>query len=144
MNLVKINEIVARAPIHHPGTWQRKDGLQDGQPDIAVLQEGRREAPPFPLERAFGAPLSKWVTAVAENANSPIDYVAGSLLAATAAVIGNARAAKAFEDWEEPSVLWIGLLGDPSTSKSPVRTPAQKSLTEAAGLSGFAGVKLHQ
>lgn len=25
-----------------------------------------------------------------------------------------------------------------------VRTPAQKSLTEAAGLSGFAGVKLHQ
>lgn len=118
MNFQKMNEMIAGTAFHHSDAWQKKESPLEGQPDLGVLREGRREPPQLPLVNTFRH-LAPWVEAAAEASNSSVDYVAGSLLAAAAAAIGNSRVAEAFNSWREPAVLWLCLVGDPSTSKSP-------------------------
>jgi hypothetical protein len=88
------------------------------EPDASVLRQGRRAAPPLPIE-ALGPFWGEWVKDAAEGANCPVDYCAAPLLAAGAALIGNARWVSPWAGWEEPSVLWCGIVGDPSSNKSP-------------------------
>jgi hypothetical protein len=52
-----------------------------------------------------------------------VDYPAGTLLAIAAALIGNARRASPHRNWNEPTHLWVGLVGDPSAGKSPGMAP---------------------
>jgi hypothetical protein len=52
-------------------------------PDLSVLQEGRREAPSFPVE-LLGPFWCEWSKTAAEGANSPVDYAVIPLLAAGA------------------------------------------------------------
>lgn len=85
--------------------------------DLALLADGCAPAPRLQLD-LFGS-WGNWVATAAKAANAPADYVAGSLLSATAACIGNTRRALAGPDWREPCVLWFGLIGDPSCGKSP-------------------------
>lgn len=87
-------------------------------PDMGVL--GQTENPPvaFPIE-TFGGFWQNWLLITAENASAPVDYVAGGLLAATSALIGNARRISPWRGWEEPAALWIANVGRPSSSKSP-------------------------
>src|SRR6185369_16677812 len=77
----------------------------------------RRPAPEFPLDLL--APADAWIALAAESASVPADYIAGPLLAAFAALIGNARVVSPWEGWDEPFVLNVGLVGDPSSGKSP-------------------------
>jgi hypothetical protein len=105
------DSIVASVPMTGPADlWP--------DPDIAVLKEGRRDAPPLPI-RIFGPHWSEWLTRAAEGSNSPLDYPAMALLSAGAALIGNARWVAPWENWREPCILWCGLVGDPSSNKSP-------------------------
>ncbi|MBI3708708.1 MAG: DUF3987 domain-containing protein, partial [Proteobacteria bacterium] len=97
-------------------------------PDPAALQGFRRPPPALPLEQ-FG-PWAAWLGAAAEGAGAPVDYVAGPLLAAIAALIGTTRAASPGPGWVEPSVLWIGLVGDPSSGKSPGADPVLAPLAD--------------
>ncbi len=88
------------------------------EPDLSILGEGRKKPAIFPLE-VFGNYLRAWLSSAANFAGAPVDYVAGSLLAASSALIGNSRRISPWEGWDEPSALWIGLVGDPSSNKSP-------------------------
>ncbi len=91
-------------------------GVQDAI-DLSPLRDGRSEPPTLPID-LFGA-WSDWIERAAEAANAPADYVAASLLAGAAGVIGNSRWAEAWHGWSEPPTLWIGAVGDPSSGKSP-------------------------
>ena len=48
-----------------------------------------------------------------------MDYVAAGLLASAASLIGNARWVAPWDGWREPANLWIALVGNPSSGKSP-------------------------
>ena len=99
-----------RRPYHH------SEGLPE--PDMAVLQLQRREAPKLPIE-IFGEPWSRWISDTAEASACPVDYVAAPLLAAASAVIGHARWPRAGEAWAEPPHLWCASVGDSGDGKSP-------------------------
>jgi hypothetical protein len=86
-------------------------------PDMSVLRTARRSAPAFPLD-ALGGYWANWCRESAQAAAAPVDYVALPLLATTSALIGNARWA-AIGGWREPPHLWIGLVGESGSSKTP-------------------------
>lgn len=100
-------------PLHEARMGHRSQIL----PDLSILREGGSPPPTFPLS-SMGA-WQDWIKIAAEAANAPPDYVAGALLAAASAVIGNARWAEAWPGWAEPPILWVAALGKPSSSKSP-------------------------
>jgi putative DNA primase/helicase len=58
---------------------------------------------------------------MAHGAGAPVDYVGVSFLAVCASLIGGKRKVRPYADidWSEPCVLWTGLVGDPSSGKSP-------------------------
>jgi hypothetical protein len=93
-------------------------------PDATVLSAGRREPPPFPSD-LFDGRLFQLAKDLADGASAPVDYVAAAILGAAAAAIGGTRRAQAFKShkWTEPSILWWGLVGDPSSGKSPALDP---------------------
>ena len=107
-----------------PG-W-RADG-EPAEPDLGVLESYRRPAPPLPLE-LLGR-WGQWCADAAEGAGTPVDYVAGGLLGVAAGTIGNAVRVSPWRGWEEPSVLWVGLVGDPSSSKSPALDPFSRAVS---------------
>lgn len=90
-------------------------------PDTSFLADARRPAPPLPVE-VFG-PAGNWIVAAAEGSASPPDYVAVALLAASSALIGNARWVSPWPGWTEPPIIWAALVGPPSHSKSPAMDP---------------------
>lgn len=88
-------------------------------PDMSVLSAGRRE-PPTITKEMFG-PIWPLLSDMAQGAGAPVDYVAVSFLAVAASLIGGKRKVKPYAeaDWTEPCILWTGLVGDPSSAKSP-------------------------
>src|SRR5438067_11080154 len=95
-------------------------GLEQGwpEPDMSVLRPGRPRPPALPLS-IFGPVWAEWIASAAEAAACPPDYVAAPLLAAASALIGNARWAQATPGWAEPPHLWLGVVGDSGSGKSP-------------------------
>ena len=87
---------------------------------MSVLHENRLPAPAFPLD-AFGERLAPLLSELAESKSAPVDYVAGSLLATAAGLIGNARKASPWPGFTEPSIIWCCNVGSPSTNKSPAQ-----------------------
>jgi hypothetical protein len=87
-------------------------------PDMTVLRLNRRDPPPFPIA-VLGDGWAPWTRVTAEAAACPIDNVAAPLLACASALIGNARWAQATPGWAEPPHLWMGVVGDSGTGKSP-------------------------
>jgi hypothetical protein len=47
-------------------------------------------------------------------------YLACAILPPIAAAIGNSAVIQLKPDWSEPSVLWVGLVGESGTMKSPI------------------------
>jgi hypothetical protein len=88
------------------------------EPDMAVLRLHRRAPPKLPIE-VFGPEWGDWITAAADAAACPTDYVAAPLLAITSVLIGHARWAQATAGWSEPPHLWVGGVGDSGDGKSP-------------------------
>ncbi len=88
------------------------------EPDMSILQLERPRPPRLPLA-ALGPAWAEWITTAAEAASCPPDYVAAPLLAAASALIGHARWAKATPGWMEPPHIWLGVVGEPGTGKSP-------------------------
>lgn len=87
-------------------------------PDMSVLRLGRRAPPRLPAE-VFGPEWQSWIAEAAHAAACAPDYVAAPLIAATSALIGNARWAQATPGWSEPPHLWCGAVGDSGGGKSP-------------------------
>ncbi|MES3084961.1 DUF3987 domain-containing protein [Sphingomonas faeni] len=88
-----------------------------GVPDMAIVRANRMPPAPFPGE-TMGTlwPLMK---DLAEGAGAPVDYVATSILAVAASLIGGKRWVKPWDGWVEPCIFWNAIVGSPSSAKSP-------------------------
>ena len=87
-------------------------------PDRSLLGTGRRPSPQFPL--ALMKPFwADWIRSAAKSASAPVDYVGTSLLGTVSALLANVRRPHTGGGWGEPPILWIALVGSPSSGKSP-------------------------
>lgn len=91
--------------------------------DMSPLSGGLRDAPTFPTH-LLGAEVASVCVNLAEAKGAPVDYVVGGVLAVASGLVGNARWTEAWQGWREPIALWVGLVGGPSSSKSPALDPA--------------------
>lgn len=97
--------------------------------DLTYLGTGRTEPPRFPAE-LLGEVWGEWCVEHARARSLPADYVAASLLAVAASLIGNSRWARISPEWTEPAALWVALVGGPSSGKSPALDPVLKIVKE--------------
>lgn len=105
------------------GGWQA--------PDMTVLSGGRTVPPAMPTD-IFGT-LWPLISDLAAGAGSPVDYVAVGVLGVAASLIGAKRRVQPFittPTWQEPCVLWVAPVGDPSSNKSPAIDAATSPLRE--------------
>ena len=113
----KTIELFADDPLKLKGPGETSKLKEWGEPDMSVLSP-RRKPPEFPLE-LFGSFWSGWIAREAEGCSAPVDYVAMTLLSVVSALIGCSRRISPWNKWSEPPMLWIALVGDPSSNKSP-------------------------
>lgn len=88
------------------------------QPDMTLLQEGHCSPPSLPIE-LLDEHWQRWVRNTALSKGCPADYVFGDLIAAVAGLLGSARVASPWQGWTENSIVWVMLVGSPSSGKSP-------------------------
>ena len=95
------------------------------EPDMSIIGLRRRKPPVLPVD-VFGPAWADWIKATAEQANAPIDYIVGGLLPCGSALYGGARRIELWAGWLEPPFLNVGIIGDPSTRKTPSLRPLMK------------------
>src|SRR5215468_3576682 len=86
-------------------------------PDMSIVRRNRTPAPEFPVDVLGSA--ADWVKTTAESKSAPVSYVALGLFVTSAGCIGPKRRVSPWGDWNEPSILWGALVGEPSIVKSP-------------------------
>jgi DNA primase catalytic core len=87
------------------------------------------EIAPFPLE-VFPAPLREYVEVCARALPVPPDFVAAPIMAVLATAIGHARKFVIKESWQEGPRLFLAVVGDPGSRKSPALGKANDPLKE--------------
>jgi hypothetical protein len=95
-------------------------------PDPGILGDEMPSAPRLPLS-CFGAAVD-YIQRAAVGANAPPDYVAAMLLAAVSGLVGKALAVRINESWYEPLILWLAIIGPPSSGKTPAAKFVRKRL----------------
>lgn len=101
----------------------------DSEPDMDILKT-KILLPAPKLNTKIFKGLEDWVIQTSETTNAPVDYVAFSLLAGAAGVVGLSRSISPWAGWEESCCLWVGAIGEPSSGKTPATTPIRKILNE--------------
>lgn len=86
-------------------------------PDMSLLSPPQTTPPSFPIE-AFGE-WADWIREAAEGKGAPPDYIAATLMTVVSSFIGNTRVISPWDDWTEPPMLWVAIVGSPSAGKSP-------------------------
>jgi hypothetical protein len=100
------------------------------EPDLTLLQPDREDPPDCPVREIFGMVWGGWIETAADARNAPVDYVVAALLAIAASLLGNSRRAYVYGDWRESCILWIVLVGPPSSRKSPGLKAVREPLEE--------------
>lgn len=98
-------------------------------PEPEPLSDPLPPAPPFPIDIMGG--WEDWCRQAAETVSAPGDYVAMTLLTLGGAAIANTRWGSPWPGWREPPVLFAGLVGLPSSGKSPAIDTVQEPLRKA-------------
>lgn len=101
----------------------------ENEPDMDILKT-KILLPAPTLNTKIFMGLENWVNQTAENTNAPVDYVAFSLLAGAAGVVGLTRTVSTQTDWVQHCCLWIGIVGEPSSGKSPAIKPIRDILNQ--------------
>jgi hypothetical protein len=114
--------------LFHGNPPVESDGTSDW-PGIegAMLSEKTFAVPGFPLD-ALPAPWRTWITDTATSVNVPIDYVAQAVLAAVAGVCGAGVRVSVSPVWSSPLLLWLAVVGAPSSGKSPALASVRRLL----------------
>ena len=99
--------------------------------------DGPPAAPRLPL-KCFPPAIVDWASDIAERQSSPIDFALRSLLAFLCGLIGRnvGIRPKLYDDWTERAALWVALIGDPSSLKSPSYMEARHVLERQAAKFG--------
>lgn len=99
-------------------------------PDMSILSGGRTASPPMP--RDLLGSLWPLIEDMAAGAGAPVDYVAVSVIAVAASLIGASYRVSPYptSGWAEPCILWVAPVGDPSSNKSPAIDAATNVLRE--------------
>ena len=89
---------------------------------------GPTGVPPFPVD-ALPDPVARWVHEVARAMGVPADYVGVPLLAAIATAIGRTHVLEVRPEFQVPAVLYVAVIGPPSSRKSPAFRRAIEPVT---------------
>ncbi len=118
----------------------RKPGADWRAPDMTLLNASRRDAVAMPV--SLLGPATGTIQAVADGTATAIDYPACAYFAACASLIGGKRKVRPYttSNWAEPAILWIGIVGDPSSRKSP----ALEAVIDPLRAIEHAGAELHK
>lgn len=102
--------------------------------DRSLLGDGSGAPPAFPL--ALLPP--RWRCWIERSAQSftPVDYVAQALLGTVSTACGAGVVVRVTPHWSEPLLLWLALVGGPSSGKSPALAAAWRLMD---GLAPFEG-----
>lgn len=106
-----------------PSAKERVDAAEQftpwPEPDMSVLNDSRRAAVPMPT--ALFGPAVPFLGAIGAGTATPLDYPATGYLATCASLIGGKRRVRPYatSNWAEPCILWMGIVGEPSSRKSP-------------------------
>lgn len=103
------------------------DNQEENEPDMDILKT-KILLPAPKLNTKIFKGLENWVIQTAENTNAPVDYVAFSLLAGAAGVVGLSRTISTQTDWIQHCAIWLGIVGEPSSGKSPAIKPIRDIL----------------
>ncbi len=126
---VKSSDVCAVTPKDVKNHWNElptchADDMMTKQSVPPVLTDGLNAEPPtaqvisgFPID-VLPAKLQDIVNEANATLGFPKDYIAGSMLAAMAAVIGNTHSAEAMAGWKEYAILFVALVGCPGVCKS--------------------------
>ncbi len=87
---------------------------------------------PFPVS-ALPEPVRRFVVVAAKAIGCDPSYIALPLLAAFASAIGTSRRIRLKRGWAEPSVLWIVIVGESGTLKSPALDIALRAVHQRQG-----------
>ncbi len=98
--------------------FEHREFVGWNEPDLRYLDQDADV--PFSSVALFG-PLYPYVEALAADCSAPVDYVAHALLVAAGSILSGRIRVRPFTSlsWSVTPVLWIGLVGDPSTRKTP-------------------------
>jgi uncharacterized protein DUF3987 len=103
--------------------------------DASLLEEDHPAVPALPLD-VLPPSWRDWVSGAASNAGAPVDYVVQALLAAVSGLAGTGVRACISPTWSEPLVLWLALVGAPSTGKTPALQTVARPLAAVQKLLG--------
>src|SRR5437762_2643620 len=95
-------------PFHQPptfGSFLADATTTWSEIDLALVEDGRRAVPLFPLD-LLPQPWRSWVSETARSAGAPVDYVAQALLGVAAGLSGAGVLVRVTPGWSEPLVLW--------------------------------------
>jgi hypothetical protein len=122
------------APPTNPAERLRRSQAQaNGQHDdldnsaYVHCAEQSESLPEFPVD-VFPAAIRRYIEDGAEALNVPVDMIAVPLLGFAAAAIGNSRAVVVKPGWIERVNLWLAVIGDPGSGKSPANEYARAPL----------------
>jgi hypothetical protein len=90
----------------------------EAEPISAARLEAPERFEPFPVD-ALPEPVRGFVTAGAQAIGCDPSYLALPLLTALAAAIGNTRRIQLKRGWNAPAILWVAMVGESGTAKTP-------------------------
>lgn len=87
------------------------------------------KAEAFPLD-VLPPTLAAFCREAAASRCAPVDFVGGAMLAVAGAAIGQSVNVRLKAGWFEPPLLYLALVGEPGTAKTPAIRAAQRPLAE--------------
>ena len=73
---------------------------------------------PFPID-CIPEPGQTFIRDIAESVNVDMSFPATAFLAVCAGLIGASRTVQIKRGWYEPSIIWVAIIGRPSSGKTP-------------------------
>lgn len=130
----------ARKVEHDPETGEILDGRSSDSPLASALEQGQSEIEPVDLWGAFAPPdlphnllppiIEQWARVNADHMGCDPAGLAMAALATCAAAIPDRVSVRVKQhgDWQECARIWVALVGEPSTKKSPILSAATRPL----------------
>jgi hypothetical protein len=99
------------------------NGKPHAEPKAPTIVRTLAPFVPFPVS-ALPSPVDQFVSETATAIGCDPSFVALPALAVLASAIGNSRTVRLKRGWDEVSVLWVSIIGDSGSLKSPAFTRA--------------------